>query len=967
MPDDFVINVRQIGQYPQQTTAGPSDAVLLQAGGAGGAYMFMTPADLVSTALLMGGWLRLAPSNGIAWNGAALAFEGGAFSFSEAVNVPSLIANNISVGGASVATITDINALNTALSATIANGDATLAASIANLSTQVAKDIAQVNAQLAQVNAEFAQVNAQIAAVANSGVLSFNGRVGAVVLNVEDVILAGGAAINSPQFLGYPTAWTVTNPLDCSTSLATTQFVQTAIAAGAVASFNGRVGNICMTVDDIVFAGGAPINSPHFTGIPTAPEPTPDDDSNRIATTSMVHQAMMATEIGVASFNTRTGAVVLTLADITSAGGAPIASPVFTGIPQAPTATFGTTTGQIASCAFVMNAVTAATTGVVSFNTRTGVVTLTGGDISGAGGALLASPVFTGTPTGPTATIGTNSNQLATTAFVHDALAASVAGVASFNGRTGVVTLQQADLTGVGGALIDSPAFTGTPTAPTPPVGIDNTQVATTAWVLAELGAISAGVTTFNGRAGAVSLNASDISAAGGATVNSPAFTGIPTAPTAASGTSTQQIATTSFVSQALSGLVGVVSFNARVGTVTLSLADITSAGGAPLANPTFTGIPQGPTAVAGTSSAQLATTAFVANAGAALLASPIFTGTPSAPTAAQSVNNNQLATTAYVRAAIAALPTGGVSSFNTRTGAVVLTAADVSAAGGATLADPVFTGVPQAPTAVPGTSTAQIATTSFVAAALAGGAVVSFNTRTGAVVLTLADITAAGGAVNAYSTTSFIAAGAATYTTPADATTSTVYRIRMVGGGGAGGNEPTGADVGAGGAGGGQYKELTVTGRAAGEVWNITVGAGGVAPPQENVAWPGAANRSGGATTVNIAGNAIVCNGGQVGGPGTVSIGNSRGGVGGNGGATPALAGLHLVLNINGQSGAQGWTYGPGAGGSSMLGQGGQFDVTNTQPLPATGYGAGPAGKWNVSAGYVGLPGAVIIERIAG
>ena len=42
---------------------------------------------------------------------------------------------------------------------------------------------------------------------------------------------------------------------------------------------------------------------------------------------------------GVASFNTRTGAVTLALADVTDVGGAPIASPAFSGLPAAPTPT----------------------------------------------------------------------------------------------------------------------------------------------------------------------------------------------------------------------------------------------------------------------------------------------------------------------------------------------------------------------------------------------------------------------------------------------------------------------------------------------------------------------------------------------------------------------------------------------------------------------------------------------------
>lgn len=46
--------------------------------------------------------------------------------------------------------------------------------------------------------------------------------------------------------------------------------------------------------------------------------------------------------------------------------------------------------------------------------------------------APLASPAFTGTPTAPTASSGTNNTQIATTAFVASAISAAVADITSF-------------------------------------------------------------------------------------------------------------------------------------------------------------------------------------------------------------------------------------------------------------------------------------------------------------------------------------------------------------------------------------------------------------------------------------------------------------------------------------------------------------------------------------------------------
>ena len=91
---------------------------------------------------------------------------------------------------------------------------------------------------------------------------------------------------------------------------------------------------------------------------------------------------------------------------------------------------------------------------VNSVNGKTGAVTLVHSDISDwtstlAPYAIINSPAFTGVPLAPTPTTGDNSTKLATTAFVQATLTASVSGVASFNTRTGAVTLTFGDVTAV--------------------------------------------------------------------------------------------------------------------------------------------------------------------------------------------------------------------------------------------------------------------------------------------------------------------------------------------------------------------------------------------------------------------------------------------------------------------------------------------------------------------------------------
>jgi hypothetical protein len=504
--DDLVLNVRQIAGYPPVASAPPAGFLVLQIAGLGSAYASISPATLVGTALAQGGDMTIA--------GALLAqsFSGGKAQFSNAsanvlwaqkATVVNFCAQFGTISGVPIATVDDVSALDAALRA--------------------------------------------------ATVWSFNGRTGDVRLWIDDILCAGGAPLYSPRFWGDPRAPTPP-PTSNSSRLATTAFVATALG--------------------VAFDGFAPIDSPNFTGVPTAPTAAVGSSDGQLATTAFVQNAVTESTTGVASFNARTGTVILLAADVTSVGGALLASPAFTGVPIAPTATPGTSSTQLATCAFVSAAVAAVAGGVSSFNSRTGAVDLTaadvaavavgtfngrvgtvqllGNDISAAGGALLAGPAFTGAPTAPTAALGTTTTQLATTAFVQAAVASVTAGVSSFNTRTGAVTLTAPDISAVGGALLAGPTFTGIPTAPTATLGTSSAQIATCAFVAAAVSAGTAGVASFNARTGAVTLLVADISGAGGALIASPAFTGIPTAPTAAASVSTNQLATCAFVQSAL-------------------------------------------------------------------------------------------------------------------------------------------------------------------------------------------------------------------------------------------------------------------------------------------------------------------------------------------------------------------------------------------------------------------------------
>jgi hypothetical protein len=186
-----------------------------------------------------------------------------------------------------------------------------------------------------------------------------------------------------------------------------------------------------------VIALKATLASPAFTGTPTAPTPSPGDNTTKVATTAFVTTAVG--ESGVSSFNGRTGTVVPASGDYTVSevtGAAPVASPALTGTPTVPTATPGDNTTKAASTAFVTNAVAESTTGVSQVTNVDGSLTIsptTGAVVASASTSLvasiaakapLASPALSGTPTAPTATGGTNTTQIATTAYVIAALAA---------------------------------------------------------------------------------------------------------------------------------------------------------------------------------------------------------------------------------------------------------------------------------------------------------------------------------------------------------------------------------------------------------------------------------------------------------------------------------------------------------------------------------------------------------------
>ena len=178
MADDFVLNVRQIAQYERVAATLPSDRYLLQRNGVGGPYQSIAPTDLISSALELGGFLRLAPNGGgIAWNGAALSFDGTDFNFTDPLKVPGLSsASDIFVAGIALANQDWVQGL---------------------FDTQL-----------------------------ENSVWTFNGRKGNVQLESQDILRAGGVLQTNPVFAGIvivPTLWDVRADNDQAASTAWVQ------------------------------------------------------------------------------------------------------------------------------------------------------------------------------------------------------------------------------------------------------------------------------------------------------------------------------------------------------------------------------------------------------------------------------------------------------------------------------------------------------------------------------------------------------------------------------------------------------------------------------------------------------------------------------------------------------------------------------------------------------------------------
>ncbi|ECJ2317986.1 hypothetical protein FNH64_17575 [Salmonella enterica subsp. diarizonae] len=113
--------------------------------------------------------------------------------------------------------------------------------------------------------------------------------------------------------------------------------------------------------------------------------------------------------------------------------------------------------------------------------------------------AMKESPVLTGTPEAPTASAGTNTNQIANTAFVQTIILGLIGGspetLSTLEKIADAINNDPNFSTTISNKLalkapLDSPLLTGAPSAPTAPEDTNNTQIATTAFVRRAISAL---------------------------------------------------------------------------------------------------------------------------------------------------------------------------------------------------------------------------------------------------------------------------------------------------------------------------------------------------------------------------------------------------------------------------------------------------------------------------------------------
>ena len=203
----------------------------------------------------------------------------------------------------------------------------------------------------------------------------------------------------------------------------------------------------------------------------------------------------------------------------------------------------------------------------------------------------------------------------------------------------------------------------------------------------------------------------------------------------------------------------------------------------------------------------------------------------------------------------------------------------------------------------------------------------------------------------------SVVISASGSFTIPASATTSTVFKFTTVGGGGGGGYGAS--SLSAAGGGSGAYCIAWLSGFTAGNPVTISIGAGGSGGTSGSVN-----GITGGGTTVTYNSVAVITSNGGSGGAG----GSGNGGFAGAASVSVGASGLTLNSSIlyGAQEGSPPTTFGSihlgGTGGVNPIGLGGP---SGSAPGSNGISGGGGAGGQNATNGGAGGSGIVLVEWI--
>ena len=329
---------------------------------------------------------------------------------------------------------------------------------------------ADISASAAIAQSKVSGLTSDLAAKAPIANPTFTGTVAGITKS-----MVGLGNVDNTTDAGKPISTATQTALDLKAPLANPTFTGT---VSGVTKAHVGLGNVDNTADadkpvssatTTALALKANLASPTLTGTPLSTTAAADTNTTQIATTAyVVGQASSSTPVvnGTAAVGTSLKYARADHVHGTDTSRAPLASPTFTGTVTLPTGTV--TSAMILDGTIVDGDISA--TAAIAQSKISGLSTSLGLK------ADLASPALTGTPTAPTAAAGTNTTQVATTAFVGTAVADLVASAPSaLNTLNELATALGNDAsfsTTVTNSLaakapLASPTFTGTATIPT--------------------------------------------------------------------------------------------------------------------------------------------------------------------------------------------------------------------------------------------------------------------------------------------------------------------------------------------------------------------------------------------------------------------------------------------------------------------------------------------------------------------